>query len=182
MKISKTSPKLHFGVSKKDPGLVFHYHVLILFKSWSNLGFDQVWNEHEKFKKNWKNKKPARMAFLCHILTIAVDKHGINTLSQKNHACDVISQKSVVWSRGWREGVFISFMKWLNIGQGHYISALDANPRVWGHLEKVEKMVKLEMGLFGLPLGLLFSSFWTILNSWKFKILENFKYLENFKL
>ena len=43
-------------------------------------------------KKFEKNKKPAHMAFLCHILTIAVDKHGINTLSRKIHACDVISQ------------------------------------------------------------------------------------------
>ena len=40
-------------------------------------------------------------------------------------------------------------MKWLDIGQGHYISAVEHNPRVWSHLEKVEKkMLGLEMGSF----------------------------------
>jgi hypothetical protein len=28
-------------VNKKDQGLLFHFHVLNLFKSWLNLGFDQ---------------------------------------------------------------------------------------------------------------------------------------------
>jgi hypothetical protein len=51
MEISKTSQKLHFGVTKKDPGLPFHFHVLNWFKSWSNLGFDQDSNGHNKFKK-----------------------------------------------------------------------------------------------------------------------------------
>ena len=50
MEISKTSQKLHFRVTKKDPGLPFHFHVLNLFKSWSNLGFDQDSNGH----KNWE--------------------------------------------------------------------------------------------------------------------------------
>ncbi len=32
---------VHFGVTKKDPGLLIRFHVLNLSKSWSNLGFDQ---------------------------------------------------------------------------------------------------------------------------------------------
>ena len=75
MEISKTSQKLNFRVTKKDPslisrtplanlhfrvtkkdrGLSFHLHVLNLFKSWSNLGFDQDSNGH-KIKKNNKMK------------------------------------------------------------------------------------------------------------------------------
>ena len=41
MKFSKNSPKLHFGVTKKDPGLLFHFHVSNLFKCWSNLGLTE---------------------------------------------------------------------------------------------------------------------------------------------
>jgi hypothetical protein len=47
MEISRTSQNLHFRVTKKDPGLPFHFHVLNLFKSWSNLGFDQDSNGHK---------------------------------------------------------------------------------------------------------------------------------------
>jgi hypothetical protein len=47
MEISKTSQKLHFIVTKKDPCIPFHFHVLNLFKSWSNLGFDQDSNGHK---------------------------------------------------------------------------------------------------------------------------------------
>ena len=32
--------------------------------------FDQISNEHNKLNKNQKNKKPAHIVFLCHILTI----------------------------------------------------------------------------------------------------------------
>jgi hypothetical protein len=32
----KPPKKLHFSVIKKDPGLPSHFHVLNLFKSWSN--------------------------------------------------------------------------------------------------------------------------------------------------
>jgi hypothetical protein len=47
----KNPPKnLHFGVNKKDQGLLFHFHVLIFFKSLSNLGFDQYSKGHN-FKK-----------------------------------------------------------------------------------------------------------------------------------
>ena len=39
----KKLPKAsHFWVTKKDSGLPFHFHVLNLFKSWSNLWFDQI--------------------------------------------------------------------------------------------------------------------------------------------
>ena len=54
MEISKTSQKLHFRVTKKDPGLPFHFQVLNLFKSWSNLGFDQDSNGHQNLKKSEK--------------------------------------------------------------------------------------------------------------------------------
>ena len=52
MEISKTSKKLHFRVTKKDLGLLFHIHVLNLFKSWSNLGFDQDLDGPKKIQKN----------------------------------------------------------------------------------------------------------------------------------
>jgi hypothetical protein len=70
MKISKTSPKLHFDVTKKDSGLVFHFYVLNVLKYWSNLGFDQNSNMHKKFRKNPKNEKPVHIVFLYHILTV----------------------------------------------------------------------------------------------------------------
>ena len=43
---------INFGVTKKDPGLLFHFHVLNLSKSWSNLGFDQDSNRHKNSKKS----------------------------------------------------------------------------------------------------------------------------------
>ena len=56
-KFQKTSQKLHSGVTKKDLGLLFHFHVLNLFKSWSNhLGFDQDSNGHKNSKKIKKLK------------------------------------------------------------------------------------------------------------------------------
>jgi hypothetical protein len=58
MEISKTYQKLHFRASKKDRCLSFHFHVLNLFKSWSNLGFDQDSNGHKNSEKNLKNEKP----------------------------------------------------------------------------------------------------------------------------
>ena len=78
MEISKTSQKLHFRVTKKDPGLPFHFHVLNLFKSWSNLGFDQKIQMGIKFKKNQKNEKQKHIVFLCHIVSIQVDKQGLD--------------------------------------------------------------------------------------------------------
>ena len=74
MEISRTSQKLHFRVTKKDTGLPFNFHVLNLFKSWLNLGFDQHLNG-QKIQK--KNEKPKHIVFLCHIVSIKVDKQGI---------------------------------------------------------------------------------------------------------
>ena len=54
MKFSKTSPKLHFGVTKKDPGLVFYFYLSNLFKCWSNLGLTKI-EMSIKIKKNKKN-------------------------------------------------------------------------------------------------------------------------------
>jgi hypothetical protein len=54
-KFQKPTQKLHFGVTKKDPSLLFHFHVSNLFKSLSNLGFDQDSNGHKNSKK--KSKK-----------------------------------------------------------------------------------------------------------------------------
>ena len=55
-------------MTKKDAGFPFHFHVLKLFKSWSNLGFDQKIQMGIKFqKKNQKNEKTKDIAFLCHI-------------------------------------------------------------------------------------------------------------------
>jgi hypothetical protein len=52
MEISKTSQqKLHFRVTKKDTRLPFHFHVLNLFKSRPNLGFDQDSNGHKHSEK-----------------------------------------------------------------------------------------------------------------------------------
>jgi hypothetical protein len=59
MEISKTSQKFHFRVSKKDPCLPFHFHDLNLFKSWSNLGFDQDtngWAQNSKKSEKMKNQ------------------------------------------------------------------------------------------------------------------------------
>ena len=78
MEISKTSQKLHFRVTKKDTCFPFHFHVLNLFKSWSNLGFDQDTNGH-KIKKYQKNEKQKHIVFtLCHIVSIQVDKQGLD--------------------------------------------------------------------------------------------------------
>ena len=73
----KNPPKeLHFGVTKKDICLIFHIHVLNLYKSWSNLGFDQDSNG-QKMKKQ-QNEKPKYIVFLCHIVSIKVVKQGLD--------------------------------------------------------------------------------------------------------
>ena len=56
-KFQKPTQKLHFGVTKKDPSLLFHFHVSNLFKSLSNLGFDQDSNGHKNSKKKSKKKQ-----------------------------------------------------------------------------------------------------------------------------
>ena len=53
----KNSPKFHFGVTKKDPGLLFHFHGSNLFKCWSNLGLTEfkIIIKYSKKSKKWKN-------------------------------------------------------------------------------------------------------------------------------
>ena len=79
-KFQKPSQELHFGVNKKDQGLIFHFHVLILFKSWSNLGFDQDSKCASKFKKKIEKLKTKlkHKVFLCHIVSTQVDKHSLD--------------------------------------------------------------------------------------------------------
>jgi hypothetical protein len=81
-KYQKPSQKLHFGVTKKDAGLPFHFHVLNLFKSWLNLGFDQDQMGIKNQKKS-KKKKPKHIVFLCHIVSIKVDKQGLDIFKQE---------------------------------------------------------------------------------------------------
>ena len=95
MEISKTSQKLHFRVTKKDPGLPFHFHVLNLFKSWSNLGFDQDSNGHKISEKNRKNEKPKHIAFLCHIVSIQVDKQGLDIFKPEKSCIYPLTLNSV---------------------------------------------------------------------------------------
>ena len=64
-------------MTKKDTGFPFHFHVLYLFKSWSNLGFDQD-SKGLKIQKNQKNEKPKHIAFLCHKVRIQVDQQGLD--------------------------------------------------------------------------------------------------------
>ena len=81
-------------MTKKDPGLLFHFHVLNMFKSWSNLGFDQDSNGHKNSKKIPKNEKPKHIVFLCHIVSIQVDKQGLDTYSNKtNHVSIPLTPK-----------------------------------------------------------------------------------------
>jgi hypothetical protein len=60
MEISKTSQNLHFRVTKKDTSFPFHFHVLNLFKSWPNLGFDQKIQMGIEIQKKIKRMKNQR--------------------------------------------------------------------------------------------------------------------------
>jgi hypothetical protein len=77
MEISRTSQKLHFRVTKKDPGLLIRFHVLNLSKSWSNLGFDQDSNA-QKIKKIRKMKTKVHSLLMSYSKHIQVDKQGLN--------------------------------------------------------------------------------------------------------
>jgi len=57
MEISKTSQKLHFRVTEKVTCFPFHFHVLNLFKSWSNLEFDKI-QMGIKIQKKLEKEKP----------------------------------------------------------------------------------------------------------------------------
>jgi hypothetical protein len=85
MKSVKTNTKLPFGVTKKDPGLVFHFHVSKMFKCWSKLGLTNIQMSIKI------SKKLGHIVFLCHMLTIQDDKQGVHTFKQKIHLSNVIS-------------------------------------------------------------------------------------------
>ena len=73
-KFQEHPKSFHFRVTKKDTDFPFHFHVLNLFKSWSNrLGFDQDSNGHKNSEENQKNEKPKHIGFLCHIVSIQVN-------------------------------------------------------------------------------------------------------------
>jgi hypothetical protein len=66
-------------VTKKDTCFPFHFHVLNLFKlSWSNLGLDKIQMGIKIEKKNQQKGKPKQIVFLCHIVSIKVDKQGLD--------------------------------------------------------------------------------------------------------
>ena len=102
MEISKTSRKLHFRVTKKDTCFPFHFHVLNLFKSWSNLGFYKI-QMCIKIPKNQKNEKPKHIVFLCHIVSIKVDKQSLDIFKQEKIMYLPLPLNSVLWSQAWRE-------------------------------------------------------------------------------
>src|SRR5215203_3460593 len=54
--------------------------LLNLFKSWSNLGFDQDSNGH-KYSEKTKNGKSRHIVLLCHIYS----KHSIKLITRSRH-------------------------------------------------------------------------------------------------
>ena len=60
------SPMVHFGVTKKDPGSDFHFHVVNLFKFQSKLGLTEHENEHKKLKKIEKNENLCTLS--CYVI------------------------------------------------------------------------------------------------------------------
>ncbi len=65
--------------------------MLNLSKSWSNLGFDQDSNGQKNKKQ--KNEKSNHIVFLCHIVSIKVDKQGLDILNQTNHVSIPLTPK-----------------------------------------------------------------------------------------
>jgi hypothetical protein len=126
-KFQKHPQKLHFRVTKKDTSFHFHFHVLNLFRSWSqpriwpkcsnghknskkikimkNLGFDQDSNGHKILKRNQKNEKPKHMVFLCHIVSIQVDKPRSRHIQTRKIMYLPLTLSSVLWSQAWTEVV-----------------------------------------------------------------------------
>ena len=96
MQISKTAQKLHFRVTKKDLGLPFHFHFLNLIKSWSNLGFNQDSNGHKKFEKNQENEKPKHIVFLYDIVSIQVEKQGLDIFKPEKSCIYPLTLNSVL--------------------------------------------------------------------------------------
>ena len=90
LEIKKNSQKLHFGVTKKNPGLPFHFHVLNWFKSWSNLGFDQDSNGHNKFKKKQTH------SLLMSLVSTQVDKQGLDIFKLEKSCIYPLTLNSVL--------------------------------------------------------------------------------------
>ena len=110
-KFQKPSEKLHFGVTKKDAGLPFHFHVLNLFKCWLNLGFDQdqMGKKKSKKSKKWKLK---HIVFLCHIVSIQFDKQGLNIFKPDKSCIYPLTLNSVLWSRSSMKRSGFGFQTW----------------------------------------------------------------------
>jgi hypothetical protein len=64
--------------------------------------FDQYSNDHNFFRKNQNNGKHTHIVFLCHILTIQVDKQGLDTFIRKIHASNVTFQTLSIRRQGFR--------------------------------------------------------------------------------
>ncbi len=82
--------------TKKNPGLLFHFHMLNLFKSCSNLGFDQDSNGHKNSKKIQKKEKQKHAVFLCHIVSIQVDKQGLDIIKLEKSCIYPLNLNSVL--------------------------------------------------------------------------------------
>ena len=80
---------------------LFHFQFLNLFKSWSNLGFDQDSNGYINSKKN--GKKPKNIVFWCHIVSIQVDKQGLDIFKPNKSCIYPLTLNSALWSQAWRE-------------------------------------------------------------------------------
>ena len=65
--ISFKSQKHKLGVTKKDLGSNFHFHVVTLFKFQSKLGLTEHENEHKKFKKKIEKMKNLR-TLSCYVI------------------------------------------------------------------------------------------------------------------
>ena len=105
MKISKTSPQLHFGLTKKDPGLVFHFDVLDLFKSCSKLGLTRIQISKTKFKKIKKQKTmcsfkhhPTDLNIMSNIVLTSSDRNTTLFIMFHNYSHIAFGLVSVPWA------------------------------------------------------------------------------------
>ena len=105
MEISKPPKSFILEWLSRIHGLPFHFHVLNLFKYWSNLGFDQDSNGHKNSEENQKNEKPKHIVFLCHIVSIEVDKQGLDIIKQEKACIYPLTLNFVLWSQARREVV-----------------------------------------------------------------------------
>ena len=78
-------PVVSFWSEEQGSYLTFAFHVAkVCVKWWSNLSFTEI-QICIKIQTKSKNGKPALLVFLCHMLTITVDEHGINTFKLRVH-------------------------------------------------------------------------------------------------